>query len=146
MGRRNKRTALSPYRSKYEAEVAADLTRKRVGFDYESEKVTYLRPIRNGECQVCAATDVGQVATYTPDFVLKNGIYIEAKGKFDSRGRTKILAVLQSNNVITRENFRLLFMRDNYTTASRRETYTDWCARHNIVCAIGPKVPQSWVK
>jgi len=143
MGRSKQTNA--PYKSNFERKVAEYLKAKGVKFGYETEKVVYMRPTRSGECLDCSSPNVGINASYYPDFVLSNGIYLETKGKFDSQGRSKILNVLASNNVLSRENFRLLFMRDNYITKKRLKTYSEWCDDHDIEWGIGPEVPDKWL-
>lgn len=133
------------YRSKFEQKIGDYLTSCHVPFKYEEVTVAYQKEIK-GECNVCGSSDVCGSAKYTPDFLLPNGIFIEAKGKFTSSDRTKLLAVLRSNNQITRDNFRILFMYDNWLTKRKVKRYTDWCAQHNIECAVGHEVPEAWTK
>jgi hypothetical protein len=130
----------------FECDVAAYLSEHNVSFKYEPEKIAFLKELRNGECQDCGSTHVGVLANYLPDFVLANGIYIEAKGRFTSKDRTKTLAILASNNELTRENYRMLFMQNKHTTVTKKETYLDWCDRHEIIAAVGPSVPEEWMK
>ena len=54
-------------------------------FEYEPQKISY-RP---------------QVRTYTPDFYIpETDIYIEAKGRFISSDRTKMLMVQQQQSIL----------------------------------------------
>jgi len=90
---------------------------------------------------------VGRLATYTPDFWFpKHGFWVEAKGKWDSAGRTKTLAVLDSDNELNRDNFAMLFMYNNWVTRTHTQRYTDWCDKHEIVCAVGTEIPMEWLK
>ena len=57
------------YRSGLEESTAANLKERGVSFTYEEEKIKW--------------TDL-KIRTYTPDFVLENGIIIETKGRFVS--------------------------------------------------------------
>lgn len=143
-----KKKEILPYRSNFEWRIAEYLKNNKVKFDYESESVAYVRPVRKAECNACGSTDVGASFIYTPDFVLANGVYIEAKGRFVSRDRTKLIAVLTSNNVLTRDNFRLLFMADNYTTSRKIERYSEWATRNGIICHVSyaGQVPKGWLK
>ena len=94
MNARSKRN-LGKYRSNFEREIAKELRRKKVKFKYEPKKIYYQYPIVRGICNECGGTQVGRRTSYTPDFFLpKSEIWIEAKGKWDSSGRTKILSVL----------------------------------------------------
>ena len=84
-----------------------------VSFQYESEKLSYT--IEHN---------------YTPDFVLPNYVYLEAKGYWDSADRRKILAVKKAN---PDADIRMIFQ-SPYNTISKRSktTYAQWCDRHDI--------------
>ena len=62
------------YRSGFEDDVAKELRSKGIKFTYEKEKIRWV--------------DL-KVRTYTPDFVLSNGIIIETKGRFVANDRRK---------------------------------------------------------
>ena len=62
------------YRSGLEEDTAAYLKKKKVKFTYEKEKIKWV--------------DL-KIRTYTPDFVLANGIIVETKGRFISVDRRK---------------------------------------------------------
>ncbi len=62
------------YRSGFEDDVASELRSKKIEFTYEKEKIKWV--------------DL-KVRTYTPDFVLGNGIIIETKGRFVANKRRK---------------------------------------------------------
>ena len=139
--------ALAPYRSQYEKNIANLLSENNIEFQYEPKKIDYIYPTKRGKCQTCGGSDVGRIATYTPDFWFpKHGVWVEAKGKWDSAGRTKTLAVLDSDNELNRDNFRMLFMYNNWVTSKHKEKYTDWCAKHKIICAVGLDVPEEWLQ
>ena len=68
------------FRSQFEKRVALDIRMQGGKFEYEQHKIPY-RP---------------QVRSYTPDFYIpETDIYIEAKGRFISSDRTKMLMVQQ---------------------------------------------------
>lgn len=87
--------------------------------------------------------------SYTPDFVLPNGIIIEAKGIWDGKDRTKHLAVREQWPDL---DIRFVFMRNQPLVTSRRKsprkrpakTYADWCEEHGFLYAIG-QVPEEWI-
>ena len=54
--------------------MAENLKERGIAFTYEEEKIKWLD---------------SKVRTYTPDFVLENGIIIETKGRFVSNDRRK---------------------------------------------------------
>ena len=118
-----------------------------INFLYEPEKIPYIYPIQNSICRDCGGRNAGRKATYTPDFYLVDfDLWIETKGKWDSSGRTKILSVLASENKLNRENFRMLFMYDNWLTSKKKQRYIDWCVTQDIVAAAGDTLPLGWLK
>lgn len=143
-----KKLSTPKFRSKFEKTVADYLTKKSIKFEYESIKTKFYKHVQGGYCGDCASTDIFKRSVYLPDFSLRSSkpIYLETKGRFTSSDRTKILAVLNTSKEINRNNFRLLFMRDNYTTKVARERYTEWCNRHNIQCAVWPIIPKGFFK
>ena len=68
------------FRSGLEEKVADLLGELGVKYEYESTKVPYV--IQH---------------TYTPDFILPNGVYLECKGYWDADDRRKIKAVKTLN-------------------------------------------------
>ena len=119
----------------------------RIAFQYEPKKINFRTPIKFGICNACQSVNVSRIATYTPDFFLVDyNLWVETKGRWDSAGRTKILAVLDTSGSLTRENFRMLFMYDNWVTKKRKQTYLKWCERHEIVAAVGKTIPKEWLK
>ena len=79
--RKKKRSSpTSRYRSGFEQTLANQLKRSGVAFEYETIKLEYRK-----------------VATYTPDFILPNGIIIEAKGVWTVEDRAKHLLVREQH-------------------------------------------------
>lgn len=113
------------YRSKFEAKVAEFLRTKKVPFEYESIKLDYQL-----------------VHIYKPDFILKNGIIIETKGRFLGKDRTKLRMVKYYH---PNKDIRLCFMRDNYLYKGSTTKYSDWCKTHNFKYCI-ERIPDSWLK
>ena len=74
--RKKRSSPTSKYRSGFEQTLANQLQRSGVAFEYETVKLEYQK-----------------IATYTPDFILPNGIIIEAKGVWTVEDRTKYLLV-----------------------------------------------------
>ena len=135
-----------PYSSNYEFKVAKYMEENEIEFDYEPEKINYIYPIKAGLCSNCGSEHVGRRAIYTPDFrINSSGVWVETKGKWDSKGRTKILAVLDTSGSIDRDNFRMLFMYNNWITKAHKLTYMDWCEKHNIIAAVGTSIPEEWL-
>lgn len=121
--RRSQRT--SNYRSGFEATLANQLKRGGVSFQYETLKLEYTK-----------------TATYTPDFILPNGIIIEAKGLWTVEDRTKHLLVKAQHPHL---DIRLVFMNAfNKIRKGSNTTYAAWCEKKNIQYA-NKTIPKLWL-
>ena len=116
----------SKYRSKLEERLATLLTTLGISYEYESEKVSYT--IQHH---------------YTPDFVLPNHTYLEAKGYWDAADRRKILAVKKDNPDM---DLRMVFQAP-YNTINKKSktTYAMWCEKHNIPWTSYHDIPLDWL-
>ena len=124
--RKKKRSSpTSKYRSGFEQTLANQLQRSGVAFEYETLKLEYRK-----------------VATYTPDFILPNGIIIEAKGVWTVEDRTKHLLVRQQHPHL---DIRLVFMNAfNKIRKGSNTTYARWCEKKNILYA-NKTIPKQWL-
>ena len=121
--KRSQRT--SNYRSGFEAKLAHQLQRGGVSFQYESISLEYTK-----------------TATYTPDFILPNGIIIEAKGVWTVEDRKKHLLVREQHPHL---DIRLVFMNaSNKIRKGSDTTYAKWCEKKNILYA-NKTIPKSWL-
>ena len=116
----------SKYRSKLEERLATLLPTLGISYEYESEKVSYT--IQHH---------------YTPDFVLPNHTYLEAKGYWDAADRRKILAVKKDNPDM---DLRMVFQAP-YNTISKKSktTYAMWCEKHDIPWTSYHNIPLDWL-
>ena len=114
------------YRSTLEKDIAYLLEGLGVSFQYESEKLSYT--IEHN---------------YTPDFVLPNYVYLEAKGYWDAADRRKVLAVKRDNPDI---DLRMVFQ-SPYNTISKKSktTYAKWCEKHDIPWTSYHDIPLEWL-
>ena len=114
------------FRSKLEENIANLLEGLGVSYQYESEKLGYT--IEHN---------------YTPDFVLPNYKYLEAKGYWSPEDRRKILNVKKSNPEI---DLRMIFQAP-YNTISKKSktTYAKWCERHEIPWTSYHDIPIEWL-
>ena len=145
--RKKRMMTFKPYKSKFEYEVATLMEEQGVYFEYEPKQIRYRLPVRGGRCNDCDSINVGKSCIYTPDFWLPvSQLWVEAKGKWDSQGRTKIMAVLNTSGAITLENFRMLFMYNNWITKKHKITYMDWCEKNEIIAAVGKAIPKEWTQ
>lgn len=114
------------FRSKYEKTIYDNVVDNGLTVEFEPFKLPYLMK-----------------GNYLPDFVLPNGIIVEAKGYFDSRARAKMVAVKKHNPEL---DIRFVFM--NSRTKLRKDssaTYADWCKKHDFPFADG-MIPLKWFK
>ena len=132
---------MNKYRSKYEANIAKDLKARRIKFEYETIKIPYYLS-KKGRCKFCSSGVVFVHKVYTPDFII-GSLIIEAKGRFVSSDRTKMLAAKEANPNL---DIRMLFMRDQWCTKKKRKRYSDWCNDYNIPFAFGTALPKSWLR
>lgn len=113
------------YRSKFERQIASQLSKAGVRFEYETIKLGYVR-----QCN------------YTPDFILPNGVIIEAKGFFKASDRTKMLAVREANPSL---DIRFIFQNAKVKLSrNSRTSYSQWAERHGFKWAQG-NVPGEWI-
>jgi len=74
--------------------------------------------------------------TYTPDFCLPNGIYIETKGYFRPGIKAKLLAFTRQ---YPEHTLFLLFELSNKTASM-----IAWAEKHGFEYAVGTRVPPAW--
>lgn len=113
------------FRSKYEANVCADLEARGHTYKYEPLKLKYTYE-----------------ATYVPDLLLDNGVFVELKGFFSYEDRRKIESVLRCNPEI---KLRMLFYRDSKIAKNSKMTYSMWAEKVGIPYAIGHSIPEEWL-
>ena len=133
------------YRSNFERLIAQYLHRHNVEYAYEDKKITFYAKKRQAKCGDCGSENVLVKREYLPDFhLLKNDVYIEAKGRFLNQDRTKLIAVKKSNPEM---DIRILFMYDNWVSKAKKKRYTDWCDFYGFpwhISRIG-NVPKEWM-
>ena len=81
--------------------------------------------------------------TYTPDFQLDNGIFIETKGIFDSEDRRKHVEVRRQHPEL---DIRFVFSHAKaklYKGAKSR--YFEWCDKNGFLWA-NRIIPEAWLK
>lgn len=124
--RRRKEAVRLGYRSDFERQVAAWLDGWEVSWEYEPYAVEY----------------VAKPKKYTPDFVLPNGVIIEAKGRFTATDRAKHLLLKSQHPEL---DIRFVFQYDNKLSRVSNTRYSEWCGAHGFQYSIR-EVPESWVK
>lgn len=116
------------FRSGLEEKVAKALKEQGIDPRYEQEKITYTVPARK--------------ATYTPDFRLPNGIYVETKGRFVVADRQKHLFIKAQHPEL---DIRFVFSNSKAKISKTSQTtYAMWCEQHGFLYA-DKEVPQEWL-
>lgn len=96
---------------------------------YEKSYLTYTIP--------------ASVHRYTPDFILSNGIIIEAKGLFESDDRKKHLLIKEQYPHL---DIRFVFQNpNNKLYKGSKTTYADWCKKYGYKYAT-KLIPDSWFR
>jgi len=116
------------YRSGLEDKVAEYLAEHSINFLYEKVKIEW--------------EDLAY-RTYTPDFVLDNGIIIETKGMFTTADRRKHLCVKKQHPKL---DIRFVFENSNrklYKNA--KSTYAQWCIKYGFRYNTRI-IPEDWLK
>ena len=116
------------FRSGLEKRTADFLNKRKVKFQYEEVKLKW-QDLR--------------MRTYTPDFVLSNGIIIETKGRFISSDRTKHLFVKSQHPDL---DIRFVFSNPKAKLyKGAKSSYGDWCDKHGFKYAK-ETIPIEWLK
>ena len=116
------------YRSGLEEDMAKYLKKLKIKFTYEKEKIKWV--------------DL-KVRTYTPDFVLENGIIIETKGRFISVDRRKHKEIKKQFPDL---DIRFVFSNSrNKIRKGSKTTYAMWCEKNNFLYA-DKRIPDEWIK
>jgi len=116
------------YRSGLEVKISDYLKERDVDFGYESVKIEW--------------EDLAY-RTYTPDFVLPNGIIIESKGMFTAADRRKHLAIQKQH-----PDLDIRFVFENSRRKLRKgakSTYAEWCIKYNFLY-YDRIIPEDWLK
>lgn len=117
------------FRSGLEVKVAEQLKSAGVEVEYETTKIKYVVP--------------ESLHTYTPDFVLPNGIIVETKGMFVLADRKKHLLIQKQHPDL---DIRFVFSNSKTKISKGSKTsYADWCLKNNFKFA-DKEVPVEWLK
>jgi|TARA_R110000796_G_scaffold97103_4_gene203877 hypothetical protein len=81
--------------------------------------------------------------TYTPDFILENGIIIETKGRFLVADRRKHLAIQKQHPKL---DIRFVFTNSkSKLNKGAKSTYEQWCIKHKFRY-YDRIIPEDWLK
>lgn len=116
---------MAGFRSRLEERVAKWMTINGLAHEYEPHKLRYVIE-----------------ATYTPDFLLPNGVMLEVKGFFRPEDRRKMVAVKKAH---PDADIRFLFQQpQNTITKSSKTTYAAWAEKHGFPWANAAQIPVEW--
>lgn len=108
--------------------MAENLKERGITFTYEEEKIKWLD---------------SKVRTYTPDFVLENGIIIETKGRFVSADRRKHKEIKKQYPDL---DIRFVFSNSRAKLyKGAKGSYADWCDNQGFLYS-DKVVPEDWMK
>ena len=81
--------------------------------------------------------------TYTPDFILSNGIIVETKGRFVTADRKKHLCIQKQHPSL---DIRFVFTNSrNKLSKGAKSTYGQWCIKHGFRY-YDRIIPKDWLK
>tara|TARA_B100001250_G_C19790580_1_gene786304 strand:- start:1375 stop:1836 length:462 start_codon:yes stop_codon:yes gene_type:complete len=116
------------YRSGLEDQLAEFLRKHKINFVYEKVKIEW--------------EDLAY-RTYTPDFILDNGIIIETKGRFTVADRRKHLCVKKQHPKL---DIRFVFTNSKSKLQKGAKTsYASWCEKYGFKYC-DRIVPEKWLK
>ena len=125
----NKKIKNFVFRSKSEEHVFQLLNDLNIPILYEDIKIAY-RWVED--------------KTYTPDFILPNGIILEVKGRFVLEDRKKHLFIRTQH---PDNDIRFIFDNPNKKLYKRgKMTYAGWCEKHKFLyCKKTDGIPRTWL-
>ena len=116
------------YRSGLEHTISIYLTELKYKYKYEAMKIEW--------------EDL-TYRTYTPDFVLYNGIIIETKGRFMAADRRKHIAIKKQHPKL---DIRFVFTNSKAKLSKgAKSSYADWCIKHGFRY-YDRIIPEEWLK
>jgi len=116
------------YRSGLEFKISIALDTIKYKYEYESIKIEW--------------EDLAY-RTYTPDFILRNGIIIETKGRFLAADRKKHLCIKKQHPKL---DIRFVFTNSrNKLSKGAKSSYAQWCIKHGFRY-YDRIIPEDWLK
>ena len=116
------------YRSGLEHQLSLYLDEHKVKYDYENIKIEW--------------EDLAY-RTYTPDFILYNGIIIETKGRFLAAERRKHIAIKKQHPKL---DIRFVFTNSRAKLSKgAKSSYADWCIKNGFRY-YDRIIPEDWLK
>jgi len=112
-----------------EFEIGAQLDAAQVDYEYETQVITFTEPAKSRR--------------YTPDFILPNGIIVEAKGRWDVADRRKHKLVKEQHPEL---DIRFVFQNPNVKIRKgSRTSYGMWADKMGLKWAHR-SIPEEWLR
>lgn len=125
--RYSKKALDAGFRSGLELRIAKQLDRRKIKYGYETKKIKW---------------QLVEDKTYTPDFILPNGIIIEGKGRFTASDRKKHLFIKKQHPDL---DIRFVFSNsNNRILKGSKTTYAIWCEKNGFLYADN-EIPEEWL-
>lgn len=112
------------YKSGFERTLSIQLAQSGVKWDYETLELPYTLH-RN----------------YNPDFILANGIIIEAKGRLERESKAKMAAIKKQYPDL---DIRFVFQYPDKKIAGTKQTHSQWAERNGFPWADS-RIPEDWL-
>jgi len=116
------------YRSGLEDDISEDLKQRGVAFGYETMKIKWV---------------LHRNKSYTPDFILPNGVIVESKGRFTTDDRMKHLEIKKQHPELD-----IRFVFSNSRAKIRKGSKTTlgmWADKYGFMYA-DKRIPEEWLK
>ena len=128
---KEERGELEGYRSGLEETLASELKARKVDFQFEPFKISYLQPAK---CR-----------KYLPDFIINRGrtsLIIETKGRFTTADRQKHLLIKKQHPEL---DIRFVFQNPRARISkTSKTTYAMWCEKNGFLF-YKKTVPEEWL-
>lgn len=116
------------YRSGLEDDISKDLKDRGITFEFETLKIKWV---------------LHKDKSYTPDFILPNGVIVESKGRFVLDDRMKHVDIKKQHPHL---DIRFVFSNSKAKiNKGSKTTYADWCDKHGFKYA-DKRIPDTWLK
>ena len=114
------------FRSGLEEKIADLFVELNIKYEYETQQIPYTISHK-----------------YTPDFILPNGVILEAKGYWEPSDRRKIKAIKEQHPDL---DIRMVFQSPyNRISKKSKTTYAKWCEKHSIPWTSYTNIPLNWL-
>lgn len=116
------------YKSRLEANFAAELFKRGLKAEYEATTFTY---VRKGH--------------YTPDWKIADNVYVETKGYLSPSNRSNLISFREQHPTV---QILLAFQNaDNKLNSKSKTTYSEWAEKNGFKwCDLSKGFPIEWFK